>query len=233
MDLKLYNIMKSIKKNKIIIFCGGKGTRIRELNNKVPKPLIKIKKKTIIERIMEVYYKQGLNNFVLLSGYKTKEICKYKFNKKYKVKIIYTGLHSGTAQRLYKIRNFLKGEDFFLTYGDTIGNFNLKNLLTNLNKKFIISMCTFNYLINKGIVKTNRSKVTKFYEKNFSININAGYYFVKKKIFKYIKKSDVSFELDTMPRLVKKNQIAISQNLTKWLPIDTKQDYEYVKKQLL
>ena len=145
--------MKNLKKCKVVIFCGGKGTRIRELNNKIPKPLLKIKKKAIIERIMEIYYKQGLNNFILLSGYKSEKIEKYKFSKKFKIKVIFTGVHSGTAERLYRIKSILKNGHFFLTYGDTIANFKLKNIIS-ISQNMIISI--FIYINIKCIFLLNR-----------------------------------------------------------------------------
>ena len=70
----------------------------------------------------------------------------------------------------------------------------------------------------------------KFYEKNYKFYFNAGYYYIKNDIFKYLKKNSKSFELEILPILSKKNQVVISQLLTSWHPIDNKKDFNIAKR---
>ena len=120
----------------IVIFCGGKATRF---NNGKPgplKPLIKVKGKSILERIMSLYSKKGFNKFILLSGYKHKYLknyFKFKHNPNRKVKVFFTGVNSSTAERLFKAKHLLKNI-FFLTYGDSLTNFD-PNKALKLKKK--------------------------------------------------------------------------------------------------
>ena len=222
-----------MKNKKVVIFCGGKGTRIRELNNIMPKPLIKLKGKSILNHIIEIYKKQGLKSFLILTGYKAKYFYDHKFPNNIDIKIFFTGVNSGTAQRLFKVKKLIKNDDFFLTYGDTIGNFSINKVKKIINKNFLVSMCTYSFLLNKGTVNIRNEKIFSFYEKNFLYNINAGFYFVKKEFFKYLSKKDVSFESDTLPRIARKKMLIRSQKLDKWMPIDNKKDFAFTQRFIL
>jgi glucose-1-phosphate cytidylyltransferase len=214
----------------VVIFCGGKGTRIRNFKKNLSKPLIKIKSKTILERIINVYSQQGFKNFLILTGYKSKQYNNFQI-KNLNIKTFFTGINSGTAQRLYKAKKFLYKKNFFLTYGDTVGNFNLKNIKKIINKRFLVSLCAYSFILNKGILEVkNNNYLKKFYEKNYKFYFNAGYYYIKNDIFKYLKKNSKSFEQEILPILSKKNQVVISQLLTSWHPIDNKKDFNIAKR---
>ena len=121
---------------KVVILAGGKGTRISEYTKILPKPMIKVGNKPILEHIINYYIKFGLKDFIIASGYKHSIIKNYFNKKKYqsaKVKVINTGVETLTGSRLKKLSNELK-ETFMLTYGDGLSNINLKKLL-NFHKK--------------------------------------------------------------------------------------------------
>ena len=82
---------------KVVILAGGLGTRISEQTKKMPKPMIKIGKKPILEHIINIYKKFGFNEFIICSGYKRKIIEKY-FKKNKKIKVINTGLKTQTGR---------------------------------------------------------------------------------------------------------------------------------------
>ena len=119
---------------KAIILCGGFGTRYN-LNNrkKILKPLLKVKGISILERIINHYAKQGVNQFILLGGFKFNKL--KEFSKKFKnldIKAVDTGLKTNTAGRLLKVKHLIdKKENFLFTYGDSITDFNLKKSLKN------------------------------------------------------------------------------------------------------
>lgn len=219
-----------LNKLQVVILCGGKGTRIRSFKKNISKPLIKINRKTILERIIRVYAKQGFKNFLILTGYRAHQYDNFKI-KNLKIKTFFTGINSGTAQRLYKAKKFLYKQNFFLTYGDTLGNFDLKNVKKIINKKFLVSLCAYSFILNKGILEVkNNNYLQKFYEKNYKFYFNAGYYYIKNDIFKYLKKDSISFEQEILPILSKRNKIIISQLLTIWYPIDNKKDFNIAKR---
>ena len=138
---------------KVIILAGGKGSRISEITKKIPKPMIKIKSKPIIEHIINFYSAQGFNEFIIPIGYKGAFIKKYfkKFylskgffilnKKRVKIKFVSTGLKTMTGGRLKSIKKFIdKNENnFMFTYGDGLANVNLKKLLKfHLKKKRLL-----------------------------------------------------------------------------------------------
>ena len=116
---------------KVVILCGGLGSRLSEETRVKPKPMVKIGSKPILIHIMEIYKKYGFNEFILAAGYKFQVIKKYfNKNRRFNVKVINTGQKSLTGKRIYRLKKLLQKEkDFMLTYGDGLSNQNLNKLL--------------------------------------------------------------------------------------------------------
>ena len=213
---------------KIVIFCGGLATRF---NNGKPgplKPLIKIKNKPILEHILERYKYLKNPEFILLGGYKYNELKKFqkKISKRFNVISVNTGKYTNTAGRLLKIKNYLKNDFFYLTYGDTITDYKPNKMKKNKNSQ----ICLYKYKIPYGVIEKN-TIVKKMYEKNFFINVNAGHYYLNPKILKYIKNKNHSLEKDILPKIIKKRIIKFDyQFLKKWIPIDNQFDLKKAKK---
>ena len=95
---------------KIVILCGGLGTRLGIETKKMPKPMVKICGKPILEHIIKRYLKFGFKDFILATGYKNKEIEKYfkKLKINADVKSVYTGLKTNTGGRLLKLKKYFK-----------------------------------------------------------------------------------------------------------------------------
>ncbi len=218
---------------KTFIFCGGFGTRLNQGKPGPLKPLIKINKKTILEYIFEIYNKDNHNDFYLLGGYKIDEL--YKFSKKikkYNVSVIDTKIGSPTGARLNYIKNILKKkESFFLTYGDSLANFK-PNKALQLKKKNDYIISSSKHYPTYGVLNTKNNKLKHIYEKNFSLDVNAGFYVLDRRIFDFIKGNNDSFEKHVLPRIIKKKKKIGLFNLEKWCPIDTIYDIENVKKLL-
>ena len=117
---------------KVVILAGGLGTRISEYTKTIPKPMIKICGKPIIQRIIDHYYSYGHKEFYIALGYKGKVIKDYfnnkKKNKKIKIHLIDTGKNTMTGGRLKRLKKYLN-ETFLLTYGDGLSDIDLKNLI--------------------------------------------------------------------------------------------------------
>ena len=113
---------------KVVILAGGKGTRVSEYTRLIPKPMVPIGSKPILEHIIKYYMKFGFKEFIIASGYKHSIIENYFKNKK-NIKCIYTGKNTLTGGRLLKLKKFFRnGENFMLTYGDGLTNQNIKKL---------------------------------------------------------------------------------------------------------
>ena len=118
---------------KVVILCGGLGTRLAEETKIRPKPMVKIGNIPILLHIMNFYKKYGHNDFILALGYKGNYIKKYfktKKNKSFKIKLVETGKNSLTGGRLLRLQKILKDEsDFMMTYGDGLSNININKLI--------------------------------------------------------------------------------------------------------
>tara|TARA_B100000780_G_C20994759_1_gene397873 strand:+ start:128 stop:811 length:684 start_codon:yes stop_codon:yes gene_type:complete len=213
---------------KAIILCGGFGTRYN-LNNrtKILKPLLKVNGKSILERIINLYAEQGVNQFILLGGFKFNKL--KEFSKKFKnldIRAINTGLKTNTAGRLLKVRHLIdKKENFLFTYGDSIADFNLKTSLKNKNINNYV-MSKFYYKIPYGVLKLRLNSVLKdFSEKELAIPINVGFYILDESIFSYIKKYEDSFEKTTIKKIIQKKIKSFKcVPVKKWFPLDTRHD---------
>ena len=217
-----------------LIFCGGFGTRINKgLKIKKLKPLIKINKKEILLRIIKIYKKNGINDFILLGGYKIDEL--KKFSKKVKdvnIQVLDTGLKTETGGRLLRAKKLIKNDNFLLTYGDSLASFNLKKAFKKKKKSNFI-FTAFKYFIPYGVFGHTKQQIDKIYEKNYSVLINAGFYMLDKRVFNFIKKDEDSFENKIIPKIIKSKKIIIKYTLANmWYPMDTIKDKKNLENKL-
>jgi len=215
---------------KVVILCGGLGTRLSEETKKIPKPMVKIGNKPMIVHIMERYAKYNYKDFILALGYKKNIIIDYFKKNKFKdwnIKLVDTGLNSLTGTRLLKLKNHLNEEKFFfLTYGDGISNVNLKELLEFHKKKNKVATLTavkpparFGELFLKNNVVKN------FEEKN-QINtgwINGGFFVFSNEIFRFIPKQCM-LEREPMRKLTNKKELIAFKHSGFWQCMDTLRD---------
>lgn len=180
------NNLQEIENMKTLLLCGGEGTRLHPLTKKIPKPLVKIKNKTIIDYIIEHLYKSGLKKFLICSGYKSNMISHHfsKF-KLIDAKIINSG-KVDILQRILNCKNMIENE-FMVCYGDTIADVDIEKLYAfHKSHSGIATICSYQLKQNFGIIKkNNESLVVSFNEKpEYPGSINIGYFIFDKKIFK-------------------------------------------------
>ncbi len=154
--------MKNLCDIPLMILCGGKGTRLRDVTELLPKPMVAIGEQPIVWHIMKSYAAFGVRRFILCLGYKREAFVDYFVNyhlrrsdatiklghtpditfhddpeeSNWEVTLAGTGVESMTAYRVYKAARYLKDEDedFFLTYGDGVSDVNI-SLLYETHKK--------------------------------------------------------------------------------------------------
>jgi glucose-1-phosphate cytidylyltransferase len=215
---------------KIIILCGGKGTRLSEETRKIPKPMVKIGPEPILVHIINYYKSYGFNNFILAVGYKGKIIRNYFKKKKYQqsVRVINTGLNTLTGGRLLRLKKlFNRNEDFMFTYGDGLTTLNLnKLLLFHKKNKKIATMTVVKPPARFGEVILKNAIVKKFKEKPQHSQgwINGGFFVLNSKIFRYIKNDQTMFEREPLLKLVKKKQLVAYKYNGFWKCMDTLRD---------
>tara|TARA_A100001015_G_scaffold297870_1_gene379882 strand:+ start:3105 stop:3803 length:699 start_codon:yes stop_codon:yes gene_type:complete len=212
---------------KVVILCGGLGSRLGDETKKIPKPMIKIGPKPILEHIMEIYKKNGFNDFILATGYKHNIIKNYfEKNKKFKnIQIINTGEKSLTGRRLFRLKKILKNEKkFMLTYGDGLTNQKIKQLIKFHDRSGKIATLTaVRPPVRFGEIKLKNSKVIGFAEKPQATNgwINGGFFIFDKKIFNFFDNSNVMLETKPMMKLLKKNELSAYKHYGEWQCMDT------------
>lgn len=213
---------------KTILLCGGKGTRYDITK---PKSLVMIGNKSIIHHIMEIYSRQGYNDFILTLGWKGNLIKKYfnNISHSYNIEFVDTGEDSDTGERIRQIEPYIDDNEFFCTYSDGLANVNmdnLKNKFLSYQHFNISAMMTIVRPIDQfGVVDIDDEDfVSKFDEKPLSNNwINGGFFIFSKNIFKYIKKNE-SLENYVLPRLVKHKILATYKHETYWNTLNTPKD---------
>ena len=220
---------------KVVILCGGLGSRLAEETKLIPKPMVKIGNKPILCHIMDIYKFFGFKDFILATGYKNKIIENF-FKKKNNVKCIFTGKNSMTGGRILKLKKyFKKNENFMLTYGDGLTNQNITDLV-KFHKKHnkIVTMTVVKPPARFGEVFLNGYNVSKFEEKpQMDRNwINGGFFVLNYKIFKFIKKNSTMLERDPLVNLVKKNQVAAFRHEKFWQCMDTMRDKKILSSML-
>jgi len=221
---------------KCVILAGGKGTRISEYTKLIPKPMIKIGSKPILEHIINYYMKFGFNDFIIAGGYKYSIIKNYfqKRKKLAKIKVINTGNSSLTGKRLIKLKNELT-DTFMLTYGDGLSNVDLHKLIKYHKKnKKLITLTAVRPPARFGAIKIE-GKIVKYFKEKSQIDegwINGGFFVIEKKFLKYIKNESTILEKEPMEIVTKKKQLIAYKHKGFWQCFDTKRDIELINQKL-
>ena len=215
---------------KTVILAGGYGSRFYEKTKSIPKPMIKIGGKPIIEHIIDIFVKYGHKDFLICGGYKQNIIKNYfkKYKKRINVKIINTGLKTMTGGRLKRLTKYLLNEKyFFFTYGDGVSDINLNKLLKfHIRKKKIATVSAVIPPGRYGVLNIKNSYVKKFSEKKKGGDgyINGGFFVLSPKVLKYIKNDCTVWENQPMDALSKKNQLVAFKHNGFWHSMDTHRD---------
>jgi glucose-1-phosphate cytidylyltransferase len=212
---------------KVVILCGGLGSRLSEETKSIPKPMVKVGKLPIVQHIINFYKFYGYNNFILATGYKSKIIEKYYKNKK-NIKCIFTGKDTMTGGRLLRLKKYFnKNENFLMTYGDGLSNQNINNLLKfHIKHKKIATLTSVKPPARFGEVFIKGSRVTKFEEK-LQLNqnwINGGFFAFNYKVFDFIYGDNIMLEREPLQKLSKNKQLMAYKHSGFWQCMDTIRD---------
>ena len=211
----------------VVILCGGKGTRLSEYTEEIPKPLVGVGDKPILHHLMSVYAHHGHKDFILCLGYKGDKIKEhFKDNKKFDIEFIDTGENSNKAERLMKIKDKIKEDNFLLSYGDDLSDVDINQVIKLHNEKNkIVTLTAVRLQSPFGILEINNNlEVTEFKEKPVLPNLmNGGFYVIKKEIFSSIK-AGYDLEKETFKDLAKENQITAFKHDGFWKSMNTLKD---------
>tara|TARA_B110000971_G_scaffold221051_1_gene266655 strand:- start:9065 stop:9772 length:708 start_codon:yes stop_codon:yes gene_type:complete len=221
----------------VVILAGGKGTRLSEETAIKPKPMVMIGNKPILWHIIKSYQKYKFNNFIIAGGYKYSQIKDY-FKKNQinnaKITVVNTGLETQTGGRIYKIRKYLNGQKFLMTYGDGLSNVNLKKTIKlHLKYNKLATVTAVKPPARWGIINISNNHVVNFQEKNKKREdwINGGFFIIDKNIFKIFKFNNKTiFERDILEKLVKKKQLTVFKHEGFWQCMDTLREKKILNK---
>ena len=237
---------------KVIILAGGFGTRIAEYTSLIPKPMIPINGKPIIEHIMEIYSKFGYKDFYLALGYKSKVIKEYFYNyellnsdfkinlnnkkiipfnhsnKDWNINLIDTGINTMTGGRLKRLKKYIGDETFLLTYGDAVTDLNINDVVNyhKLHKK-MVTVTGVRPPARFGELTINKNnEVIEFKEKpNIQEGwINGGFFVIEPEFLNYIKDDSSILEKDPLEKVARSNELIAFLHEGFWHCIDTKRD---------
>lgn len=214
---------------KVVILAGGFGTRLSEYTDNIPKPMVTIGGKPIIEHIMMIYSQYGFNDFIVALGYKGETIKEYFSKKKFdwKLELIETGSDTLTGGRVKRLESKLKNETFFLTYGDGVCDININKLLEfHKNHKKIMTVTAVRPPARFGSLKIQNDTVVDFKEKidNGDNWINGGFFVVEPKIFDFLKNDQTILEKEPLESLSKTLQLKAYLHKGFWQCMDHKID---------
>jgi glucose-1-phosphate cytidylyltransferase len=233
---------------KCVILAGGVGSRIAEESESRPKPMVEIGGKPILWHIMKTYSAHGIRDFVICLGYRGYQIKEYFANyflhtsdvtfhmkqnrmqvhsrhaEPWTVTLVDTGEETMTGGRLKRIRDYVGRGTFCMTYGDGLGNVDIRAAVAFHRKSKKLATVTAVQPPGRfGAMDVNRGRVTRFVEKPHGDGgwINGGFFVLEPGIFRYIAGDAVVWEKVPMKKLADDGQMAAFLHRGFWQPMDT------------
>jgi glucose-1-phosphate cytidylyltransferase len=237
---------------KVVLFCGGLGTRLREHSDTIPKPLVNLGVRPIIWHLMRYSAQFGHRDFVLCLGYRGDLVREYfrtyqeclsnDFTlseggqrielhssdiQDWRITFVDTGLHSNIAERLVRVRKYLDGEPVFLAnYADGLSDIPLDRMIADFHAKGVVASLA-------GVSAGHSFHTVDASDDGLATRIgplasddlllNGGFFVLRKEIFDYIEPGD---ELVERPfkRLVEERRLAVYRHTGFWRAMDTFKD---------
>lgn len=234
-DLVLWNdlVREEKKENIVVLMVGGLGTRLQPLTNEIPKPLLPIGDKPILERIIEQFKSYGFYKFILCTNYKEEEIIKYFGDGSYfnvDIEYVSEDKRLGTVGALSLInKKFAK--PFFVMNGDLLTRLNFDSMLKyHIEDKYIMTIGSrdYTYQIPYGVLQINNQEIIEIIEKpKYSVFVNAGIYILEPELLKMIPYNEYYDMTDLINKLlIEKKSIGAFPIREYWKDIGQYEDYQ-------
>jgi len=247
------------EKVKLVILCGGLGTRLREETEFRPKPLVEIGNHPILWHIMKIYAHYGVTDFILCLGYKGEMIKEYFLNyeamnndftiqlgdhnsvkfhsghleKGWNVTLVDTGDRAQTGTRIKRIEKYIDGDTFMVTYGDGVGNVNIQQVLEHHRECGKIGTVTGVHPSSRfGELRVDGKDIVTFSEKP-QVNegfINGGFFVFNRKFFNYLSDdNDCYLEREPLEKLTNERQLSAYLHNGFWQCMDTQREVNVLR----
>ncbi len=220
-------------KNEVVILAGGRGQRLRPYTNLVPKPMLKVGSKPILEYLITNVKKHGFNKVILAVGYKGEIIEDYfKDGSDFGISIEYSyeDKPKNTAGALLQLQDKLN-DHFLVLMGDHITDINLRALFDfhlQSNKMVTMTVREIENAIEYGVVKADNNIVFRIDEKPIEkMLFNVAIYAMNKRVFNYIEEGE-DIVKHLLPKLLDKKEVQTYVMKNYWKDIGRVKDYEYM-----
>jgi glucose-1-phosphate cytidylyltransferase len=242
----------------VVILCGGRGTRIRDVAEDIPKPMIPIGSKPILWHIMKSFAHRRLSRFLLCLGYKSWVIKRYFLDyhladadfslrlgapprvrvhggsslESWHITLAETGLDAMTGCRIKRAEKYLKGDTFMVAYGDSVSDIDLRRLLAFHHSHGKIGTVTAVQAPGRfGELEIDGTRVTEFMEKPLLSRgrINGGFFVFHRSFLDLLQDDpDLILERGPLPQLARTGELMAYQHDGFWHPMDNSRDYQYL-----
>jgi glucose-1-phosphate cytidylyltransferase len=241
----------------VVILCGGQGTRIRDVAEDVPKPMIPIGGRPILWHIMKGYAHHGFTDFILCLGYKSWVIKRYFLDyhlsaadfslclgsgrvqvhgpdpgEDWTVTLAETGLDAMTGCRVKRVEKYVTGDTFLLTYGDGVGNVNLRELVDFHHSHGKTGTVTAVRPPGRfGEIELDGRRIAEFHEKPLLSRgrINGGFFVFHRRLFDRLADSpDLIFEHGPLMQLARDGELMAYLHDDFWQPMDNSREYRFL-----
>lgn len=242
--------------NKAIILAGGYGTRLMEETESRPKPMVEIGGKPILWHIMKVYASAGICDFIVPLGYKGHTIKQYfaeyhlhasdvtidlaynsvtmlkRTAEPWKVTLVETGLDTMTGGRIRRLRDYVRDESFFLTYGDGVAALDVRTVANfHASHGKLATVTAVRPPSRFGSLAIENGLVPSFNEKAAEGEtwINGGFFVLSPKVFEYIDDDATVFERGPLERLARDGELMAYEHTGFWYSMDTMRDKKHLE----
>lgn len=239
---------------KVVLFCGGLGTRIREYSENIPKPMIPLGHQPIMRHVMEYYSSHGHTDFVLCLGYKAQTVKDFFLNSRpqsfadcivsgggrevemigeqpvdWRIALIDTGIWRNIGQRLWAVREHVEKEPMFLAnYSDGLSDVDLGEMVERFEKsdKIACFLAVRPPLTYHLVDMAEDGRVREFRSSDRAdIWINGGYFIFRPEIFDYMREGE-ELVLEPFQRLIEKDLLMAYRHEGFWRSMDTLRDWQ-------
>jgi glucose-1-phosphate cytidylyltransferase len=238
----------------VVILAGGRGTRLREETERVPKPMVRVGEEPMLWHIMKLYGHFGFRRFVLCLGYRSEvvkqyfltfherasdlrfdlsgagapEVVVHRSAEPWDVLCAETGATTGTGARLARVRDHLDADTFMCTYGDGIGDVDLQALLDHHRSHGRAATVTGVRPESRyGEMEIVDDTVVEFNEKPPAGRdlVSGGFFVFDRKVFDYLTDAeDLVLEREPLRKLARDGELSVFEHHDYWLGMDTYRD---------
>jgi glucose-1-phosphate cytidylyltransferase len=240
---------------KVVILCGGQGTRLREETEFRPKPMVLVGQRPILWHIMKIYAHHGYQEFLLCLGYRGEMIKQYFLNyeplnndftihlgsrmridylhshdeQDFRVTLVDTGQETMTGGRVKRVERYIDGDTFMVTYGDGVADVDIGALLDYHRAHGRLATVTATQPPSRFGMLTvgDDGLVARFAEKpQMDAWANAGFFVFHRRVFDYLDSDQCVLEREPLERLVAEGQLMVYRHHGFFFAMDTYREFQ-------